>query len=168
MKKLIVSVLVVCVALGMLVSFVPASSASYGIFSYHRKLPRACFEWGIDKWGRLVLDASCSTGRIQEYEWQIRDYTKDWNYRNIVDYGYGCIYRTYLPLGRYEVILRVLDFKGRIDSTSRLVVIPERVCRERPREEVEVTLEVGFTKEVTKEEVIFWFIIMVLCALAAS
>lgn len=145
MKKLIVSVLVVCLVLMMAVPV----SASY----YRYKLPQADFEWWIDKWDRLVLDATCSTGNIQKYRWEIRDYEEylDWpiEWVDPIECGSGRIYKTYLQPGRYLVTLIVIDFKNRKDSISRLVKIPEVEQRTyRPRVSVEFTL----TKEITLTE----------------
>ena len=156
MKKLIVSVLIVCVVLGMLASFVPASA------SYQRNLPQADFDWYINHQGRLVLDATWSTGNIQKYRWEIWeecewcDYS-DWPVVKLVRRR-SSIYKTRLPSGKYLVTLTVYDCQGRKDSIYRLVKIPEPepepVCRVRPRVSVEFKLTREEAKTVAK--VLFW------------
>ena len=145
MKKLIVSVLVVCLVLMMAVPV----SASY----YRCKILKADFEWWIDKWDRLVLDGTCSTGNIQEYRWEIRNYEEclDWSIEWVdpIECGSGRIYKTYLQPGRYLVTLIVIDSKGLKDSINRLVKIPEVERRTyKPRVSVEFIL----TKEITLTE----------------
>lgn len=112
----------------------------------------AQFEWYINHQERLILDASCSEGRIKRYHWEIRD--RDCDY--LVERGYGEIYRTdiyenYYGSGRYWVTLTVTDRHGRKDSITERVTVPQKYQYHRRRHK-----EIHLTKE---ERTLAWWII---------
>jgi len=123
--------------------------------SYRCKLPQAKFTWVIDRWDRLVLDATWSTGNIQNYRWEIRDYEACLGYSiewvDPIEFASGDIpiYRTRLPGKRsgkrYFVTLIVYDHQGRKDSVTRQIEIPKRICRVSSK----VSISVRFTPEIT-------------------
>lgn len=143
MKKIISGLLVVVI---LVMIGVPAAVAS-------RHYLEAQFEWYLDREGRLVLDASCSEGRIEKYRWEIRD--RDCNY--LVERGRTRIFRTsieenYYGPGRYWVTLTVTDRHGRKDSIRERVTIRQKYQYRRRRRRKEICL----TKE---ERALAWWII---------
>ena len=115
MKRVISGI--VLVAMLWMIAVPAAAARGYSL--------KAQFEWYLRE-GRLILDASCSKGRIEEYYWEIRE-----NCEDVVESGYGRIYRIdcYDP-GRYWVTLTVTDRQGREDEVTERVTIPSKYYRE--------------------------------------